>query len=148
MSWPSLPSALWKCNRNSGCRCLYNSLPEFFGQLLYTQLHPSLGFRSWWSQWISDSLSLLMMKVMVWYSVKNSHEIMTVHDCSRGGKPCGDWVVRCVDQMGIGSNWCYQLIPSCWQVLDFWPLWAEQCIADDWDLLFQGIAAEASSFTK
>ncbi len=32
-----------KCDRNSGCRLLYNGLPEILGRFLYTYLHPLLG---------------------------------------------------------------------------------------------------------
>ncbi len=31
-----------KCDRNSGCQCLYNCLPEVLGRLLPTYLHPLL----------------------------------------------------------------------------------------------------------
>ncbi len=31
-----------KCDRNSGCGCLYNCLPEVLGRLLPTYLHPLL----------------------------------------------------------------------------------------------------------
>jgi hypothetical protein len=63
-------------NRNSGHRCLYNSLPEIVGKLLYTSLHPSSGADKSEGSHGSSSL-LFFMKVTVWHVVSDSQKVMT-----------------------------------------------------------------------
>jgi hypothetical protein len=48
----------WKCDTNSGCRSLYNSLPKF-GLVIIYLCKPTVG--SWWSQWA-------VMAARQWYS--------------------------------------------------------------------------------
>ncbi len=59
---------LQKWNRNSGCRTLYNCLPQVLCRLSYIHLHPPLELiKLVGHQW---QLALpFMMKVMVWYFV-------------------------------------------------------------------------------
>lgn len=61
-------------NRNSGHRCLYKSLPEIVGKLLYSSLHPSSGADE--VSGSPGSLALLyMMKVMVLHFVSGFHKV-------------------------------------------------------------------------
>jgi hypothetical protein len=41
---------IWNCDRNSGCRCLYNGCPKFWVDYHVLNLDPP--FRSWWNQWV------------------------------------------------------------------------------------------------
>ncbi len=49
MSWPSLHFAPRSCDRDSGCRCLYNGLAQNLGLIVVHFSTPTV--RCWWSPW-------------------------------------------------------------------------------------------------
>ncbi len=64
----------WKCNRNSGSRCVYAVWPEILGRVLYIYLHPPLEA----DLFIGDSWQLFT----------------AIHDETDGLAHCGVAVVR------------------------------------------------------
>ncbi len=119
-----------KCNRNSGCRFLYNHLPKILGRSLYTRLHPpTIGL--WWSWvvrvmapsdcyswgnslfdtfWVSHKVLTAFSLVMLVFSGTHTMVAFKVLLWSSLCNPI-DMDVRAFDQFSLGKLLCKSCTP-------------------------------------